>query len=394
MKTEKRPGLVRDLGQPKQATYVELFFDVIYIFILFRLSQTLLSRLDWTGAYQTLILLLAVWWVWSYTNLVTDTLDSRLIHIQLLVIATMFGGLLISTTIPEAFEQRGLLFAIAYVAINLGRSSLLAIALRRDPLGCRPLRAVPWFVVSAVPWFAGALVDETARVALWSLAIAIDYLAALSGWPTPKLGRTNPSEWNLASEHLAERYRQFIIIGLGETVITTGRTFHASEFSLHRGAAFTVAFVTTVLLYFTYFYRTREKLGTAFSHAHEPGFRNRESAFAHLLMVAGIVAITVSDEMAIVHATAAAPASWLVIILSGPALFLAGHALLGRHAFTRVSMPRLIGLGALIAIGPPLVGQPVLVPAAAAAVVLAGIVGFDLLRGGREVGDQSLPPRL
>ncbi|MEU8086577.1 low temperature requirement protein A [Micromonospora sp. NPDC049101] len=158
----KRPGLVRDLGQPKQATYVELFFDVIYIFILFRLSQALLNRLDWTGAYQTLILLLAVWWVWSYTNLVTDTLDSRLIHIQLLVIATMFGGLLISTTIPEAFEQRGMLFAIAYVAINLGRSSLLAIALRRDPLGCRPLRAVPWFVVSAVPWIAGALVDEPA----------------------------------------------------------------------------------------------------------------------------------------------------------------------------------------------------------------------------------------
>ncbi|MEK8105139.1 low temperature requirement protein A [Micromonospora sp. M12] len=185
----------------------------------------------------------------------------------------------------------------------------------------------------------------------------------------------DPSEWNLASEHLAERYRQFIIIAVGETVITTGRTFHASEFSLHRGMAFTVAFGTSVLLYFTYFYRTREKLGTAFSHAHESGFRNRESAFAHLLMVAGIVAITVSDEMVIAHATAAAPASWLVIILSGPVLFLAGHALLGRHVFTRVSMPRLIGLGVLIAIGPPLVGQPVLVPAAAAAVVLAGSSG-------------------
>lgn len=393
MGTGERSDLVRDLGRPKGVTYIELFFDLVFVFTLLRLSQTLLARLNWTGAYQTVILLMAVWWVWSYTNLLTDTLNARLIRLQLLVVATMFGTLVMSTSIPEAFEQRGLLFVIAYVAINLGRSSVLAFALRHHVVGRRPRRGAIWFLVSAVPWFAGAMVEGAGRTALWSLAIAIDYLAALAGWPVPKLGRTAASEWNLADEHFAERYRLFIIIALGETVAVTGRTFHTSDFSLHGGAALAVAFGITVLLYWIYFHRIPERLGSAFSGAHEPRYRNKEAALAHLVMVIGVVAITVADELVIMHPIAEAPASWVAVILGGPALFLAGHALLSRRVFTRAATPRLIGLGVLIAVAPALVGLPALAAAGVAVVVLAVVVGFEIRHTGPRPGKEALPPR-
>jgi low temperature requirement protein LtrA len=299
MSKEAGPGLIRDLRQPKPVTYVELFFDLVYVFTLFRLAQTLEARLNWIGVFQTLVLLLTVWWVWAYTNLLTDTLDSRLIRLQLLVIFTAFGSLLLSTAIPEAFEQRGLLFAIAYLAINLGRSAVLAVALRRHTLGLRPRRAAVWFVVSAVPWLAGAQVEGDGRLILWGVAILIDFVAAETGWPTPRIGRTGPKEWNLASEHFAERYRQFMIIGLGQTIAATGTAFHASDFTLHEGSAFTASFIITVLLYWIYFHRTREKLGPTFSGAREPAIRAKEAGFAHLFMVAGIVGLTVGDEVVI-----------------------------------------------------------------------------------------------
>ncbi|WP_326561186.1 low temperature requirement protein A [Micromonospora sp. NBC_01796] len=399
MDTDQRSDLLRDLGQPKGVTYIELFFDLVFVFTLFRLSQTLMAHLDWVGAFQTLILLMAVWWVWSYTNLLTDTLDSRLIRLQFLITATMFGILVTSTAIPEAFEERGLLFAIAYVAINLGRSSILAFALRHHHLGRRPLRGAVWFAVSAVPWFAGAMVEDAGRLALWSLALAIDYVAALVGWPVPGLGRTSSAEWNLADEHMAERYRLFVIIALGETVAITGRTFHDSDFSLHRGTAFTLSFCITVSLYWIYFHRTREKLGPAFSGAsdpadgNEPRSRSKEAALAHLIMVMGVVGITVADELVIRHPTGSAPASWVAAMLGGPALFLAGHALLGRQVFTRAATPRLVGLAVLIVASPAMVGLAPLASTGLAAAVLAVVVGFEIRLNGPLPGARSLPPR-
>ncbi|MEO3821751.1 low temperature requirement protein A [Plantactinospora sp. B24E8] len=360
----------------RRTTYVELFFDLVYIFIFFRLARSLADDLTWLGAYQALILLLAVWWVWAYTNLLTDTMDSQRLPLQFLVMASTFAALLLSTAIPEAFEDRAHMFAVTYVAINLLRSGSGAIALRRQPLGRRPLRGFLWFAFSAVFWLAGMLVEEEARLVLWGVAILVDYVAAFAGWPVPGLGRARSVEWNLAGRHIAERYRQFTIIALGETIAATGRTFHESDLSPVRGVAFTVAFVTSVLLYWIYFHRTRERLGPPFSG--RPSGETRPAGFAHLVMVAGVVMITVANELMIKDPTRPAPAAWVTVIVGGPALFLVGHAILGRRAFARVTQPRLIGAGLLVAAGPALVSLPALAVTGVVVVVLLAVVTVEL----------------
>lgn len=390
----RRSGLLRNLRESKPVTYVELFFDLVFVFALFRISRSLLQAVTWVNAYRILIMLLAVWSVWLYTNLLTDSLEPRTIRLQLLVIGSMFGALLMSAAIPEAYTERGLLFALVYVVINLGRSSFVAFALRNDDLGLRPLRAAFWFVISAGPWLAGAEVEGGARVALWSVAVAIDYIAAFLRWPAPRIGPTPARLLNLASEHFAERYRQFIIIALGETVVAIGTNLHDRDFSMERGVAFTVSFIVTGLLFWIYFHRVREKLGPVFAGAPDPGVRNREAGIAHLLMVIGLVAVTTSSEMVITEPARMAPASWAAVIVGGPSLFLAGHALLARPAFARVAVPRLVGAGLLIAAGAALVGLPVLAVVGAVAAVLVGVVIWDLTHSGTKPGDQALPRRV
>ena len=109
------------------------------------------------------MLLLAVWWVWSSTAWVTDRFDPQRPAIQLLVIATMVGSLVMAVAVPEAFGEQGLVFAGAYVAIQVGRSLFLVLALRGHELQRDAVRVLFWFGVSAVPWIAGALVHGTAR---------------------------------------------------------------------------------------------------------------------------------------------------------------------------------------------------------------------------------------
>jgi hypothetical protein len=71
------PDLLRTRSEHEQTrvTSVELFFDLVFVFAVTQLSHLLLAHLDFAGAIQTALLLMAVWWVWVYTSWVTDWLD-------------------------------------------------------------------------------------------------------------------------------------------------------------------------------------------------------------------------------------------------------------------------------------------------------------------------------
>jgi hypothetical protein len=111
-----RSRAARLLGGPEdrqRATFLDLLFDLVFVFALFRLSQGLLEHLNWSGAFHTLLLLLTVWVVWIQTAAVTGRYDPGRPAIQLLVIACMYGSFVLAVAVSEAFGARGLLFAVA-----------------------------------------------------------------------------------------------------------------------------------------------------------------------------------------------------------------------------------------------------------------------------------------
>jgi low temperature requirement protein LtrA len=88
----------------QRSTLIELFFDLVFVFALTQLSATLAAHLDWANAFKTLLLTMAVWWVWSVTTWATDLYAQRA-GLRALVIVLMFGVLLLSSAVPEAFAE-------------------------------------------------------------------------------------------------------------------------------------------------------------------------------------------------------------------------------------------------------------------------------------------------
>src|SRR5882672_3963035 len=123
----KRGALFRQYApnEHSRVTYAELFFDLVFVFAVTQLSHTLLGRFTPSGALQTTLLFLAVWWVWVYTSWITNWLNQELTPVRILLFLLMLGGLVLSTSIPQAFETRGLWFAIAYAAMQVGRTIFL-----------------------------------------------------------------------------------------------------------------------------------------------------------------------------------------------------------------------------------------------------------------------------
>src|ERR1700694_1910638 len=99
-------------NQHSRVTYAELFFGLVFAFAVTQISHTLPGWSTPLGASQTTLLFVSVWWVWVYTSWVTNWLNPELTPVRVLLFLMMLGGLVFYTSIPKAFESRGLWFAV------------------------------------------------------------------------------------------------------------------------------------------------------------------------------------------------------------------------------------------------------------------------------------------
>lgn len=377
----------------QRSTFLELFFDLAFVFALFQLSHELLQNLHWSGALQVLIVFLAVWRVWGITTWITDRFDPHWQPLQLMVMVSLLGIMILAVAVPQAFGKYGLIFASVYVAMHIGRYLALVLALRGHRLQPVIVRAVLWSGMTAVPWIAGAFVHGAAREGLWALAIAVDYLVFALNFPIPGAPRVTPTwEPPVAAEHYAERYQQVFIIALGELILVSGLALTAEGFAPAQTAAFVVSIATTALLWRIYIYRAGKLLPAALAATPLSASLGRFTVYTHLTMVFGIVVTAVGNQLVITHPSGRTAPAWAVVILGGPALFLAARAGFEYIVFARVSWYRPVGVLLLAALTPLMLLAPSLLAAGVAAAVLAGIAIADAARARRHPHEMPSPP--
>jgi low temperature requirement protein LtrA len=376
-------------GGRQRVTNIELFFDLVYVFAVTQLSHHLLGDLRVTGALQTALLLAMVWLLWAYTTWVTNWLDPERIPVRLLLLALMLVALVISAALPTAFGASGLIIGCAYAGMQIGRSGFAVWALRADPLGRNFQRILSWCLLSGALAIAGGLAPAVApRAGLWLAAVGVDVAGGLAGFYTPGLGRTATTEWDIEGGHFAERCQAFVLIALGESIVVTGATFSglltgplARPHAGHAAtiAAFVVAFVSSVALWWVYFDRTAEEGARRIAEAADPGRLGRSAYhLIHPVMVAGIIVAAAADEVVLSQpaGTASGSAGWL--ILGGAGLFIAGHLAFKRAVWQHLSWARVAALVILALLGlvAPHVTALELSSCAAAVVVGVGIADY------------------
>ena len=378
------PLRTRDSGE-QRVTPLELFFDLVFVFAVTQLSHLLLDHLSIRGVLETLFLLLAVWWAWVYTAWFTNWFDPDRLPVRLVLVAVMLASLLMSVAIPEAFGERGLMFALAFVAIQVGRTAFAVLALygASHPLSGTFWRILTWMVAAGVLWVAGGLVEGGARYVLWLLALAVDYAGPVMRYRTPGLGSSRTEEWTIEGTHFAERCQLFIIIALGESILVTGTTFGEIEASAVTVCAFVVAFLGSVAMWWIYFSRSAEAGSEIIAGSRDPGRLGRSAyTYFHLPMVAGIIAIAAADELTVAHPGATGKLASITLTLGGTALFVAGHALFKWAVFGVLPFSHAVAVAALLALIPVGFAIPTLALSGAAGLIVVGLAVWDTLAYG------------
>jgi len=166
----------------------------VFVFAVTQLSHSLLAHLTVAGALHVRCCCSRSGGV-VYTSWVTNFLDPERSRCAPSVRADACG-LLLSSSIPDAFGARGLMFASAYVFMQVGRacSSLGDPALVAQPAPQLPARAGLVAGLGRVLDRRGAGASEQ-RPFWWTLALALEIVSRVVYFWVPGLGRSTIADW-------------------------------------------------------------------------------------------------------------------------------------------------------------------------------------------------------
>jgi low temperature requirement protein LtrA len=352
---------------------LELFFDLVFVFGLTQVTTLLSAHPTWGGLLRGILVLGAIWWAWAAYAWLTNTLNPEEGIVRIAMFVVMAAMLVVALAVPEAFDEHGVIFGVAYLVVRSMHLALYALAARGDrDLAGAVLRMTPSSTISGVLILTAGFLEGDQRTALWLVALAIDYLGVIVG---------RGQGWRLSPGHFAERHGLIIIIAIGESIVALG--VGAAGAPLSAGAITTAVVGMTIAtaLWWTYFdwvaIVVEQQLRRATGAAQATLARDAYS-YLHFVMVAGIVLFATSLKKTLAaydEQLAPVPAATLC---GGLALYLLAHVLLRLRisgAITQVSFLRRVGRGRPLALLALLLFWPFAgdIPALAALTVVAVI---------------------
>jgi low temperature requirement protein LtrA len=358
--------------EDQKVTFVELFFDLVFVFAVTQVVRVFHHHPGWAGAGQALLVFWLVWWGWTQFTWALNAADTTHPHVELVTLAATAIAFFMAASLPGAFQERALWFALPYVAVRaLGLLLYAQVAHAADP---RQHAAVRIFTLASSAGLsavvAGAAIGGTWQYLCWGAAIALDVVSALIG------GRQEG--WNLHPEHFSERHALFVIIALGESLIVAAGGVSAGDWTARLLVVAVLSVAVSCGLWWTYFSNCRERLEHALCKREGPAqstFARDAFSLMHFPMLCGVVAWAAVVEEAMTHPLAPLSPLWratlgLGLLLYQGSMVAAVRRAEGRWLGARAAVVAVTALLALAAPGGPAV---TLALAFAGVVAIAGL---------------------
>jgi low temperature requirement protein LtrA len=356
-----------------QVTVTELFFDLVFVFVITQATLVVEEHPDWTGIGHALLPLVLVWWMFLAFGWLTNAVRPDAVLPRMLLSLAMIAFFVTGLDLPFAFDSSGWAFPVAYL-VAVGVHMVLFLTASEASARRGILRIAPTNAAAGVLVLVAEHVPEPGNWLLWVLAVLVGWSGGL-----PRRVRGFAVE----PHHFVERHSLIILLVLGESIVAIGigAAGEPVDAVLIGGAALGIALATAI--WWVYFNGDEERSVAALEAA--PDERRPVIAFVafavgHVVMVIGIVLISAGIADAIHHFGGHAN-PWL--LGSGAAAFLLGHAAHRGALRSGRIVDRLVG--AVLA---------VLVGLLAAVAGWLGLAAVAVVVGAVGVIDHLRPPRV
>jgi low temperature requirement protein LtrA len=229
--------------EPRHASWLELFFDLVFAGAVNQLAGTLQDHPDLITLARFAFFFVPVWWLWVQFSFYADRHESDdAAHRGPFIVAIVLcAGLAASASRAVSGDPVG--FVVAFSAMRAVQLLLYARARKHLPATRRLYgRYLICFGLGGALWMSSLSVGGPLRFAFWTAALAADAVGGL-GILSPK--RHVP----LNAWHLAERFQLFVLIVLGESVVRLISAATLRPWSVPLAVVLTAAVVTLATLW-------------------------------------------------------------------------------------------------------------------------------------------------
>lgn len=311
------------------ADFVELFFDLVFVYAITRITAYTAHHLDISHIPRALLVFWLIWWGWTQFTWSLNAANTKLSIVRLMVLIATGVAFVMASSVEEAFGDGVMWFAIPYVLIRtIGIGLYARVTTGKGAVNRIIAFATPSFI-GLIAVMAGAFADSSIRVWWWLLAIGIDMLAGYLG------GRAEG--WDIKPGHFAERHGLIIIIALGESLIVAAHAVSSQLRSQEIWLVGLLAVGVTCLLWWSYFAWLHEHLEKQLSgkSGHQQTVHARDAySFLHFPLICGIIGMAVGFEIILGHPQDA---------LSIPITFALGGGYIFFVGFSAVTVWRMSG---------------------------------------------------
>jgi low temperature requirement protein LtrA len=275
----------------RRATWLELFFDLVFVAAVANLGANLTDDLTGKGFVEFVALFVPVWWAWMGFTFYANRFDTDDLVYRLATLAAMFAIAALAANTRNAFEGGSEAFAVSYVSVRLVLIALYARA-RRHVEQARALTTlfIVAFGAAVLVWLASLLFEPPVRYWLWALAVAIELAAPIPAWQLIRHAPVHPA-------HIPERFGLLTIIVLGESVLAVVTGVSNVSWTLASGATAVAGFLTAAALWWIYFEFLDESVLTG-----RGVLGGLVYTYSHYLVVVGLAALGVGVKTAILAA--------------------------------------------------------------------------------------------
>jgi len=352
----------------RRTSPLELLWDLVFVFAVTQVTSLLYRHLNWTGFGRAMLVLALIWWAWSAFVWASNAQPPTSATLRGVLLAATLAIFIAGLAVPGAFGAEGTLFAVSYTVVRALHLALYADASRQ---GNAAWSAIAGFAITVALGMAlliaGSFLATTPRAILWLIAVAIDY--AGPAWLTRERLR---GIQQVAVAHFAERYGLFVIICLGESIVTIGVGARGRPLSAALVAAVWLGLLITVGLWWTYFDRFAETAERALRSHRDPVLAAADAySYLHLVIVAGIIVFAVGVNGLVHSVSQPLPPGPRLALCGGVALYLLGHAGFRRRMVGGLSLAKLSLVLALAAVFAAAGG----IAAWAVAAIIAALLG-------------------
>ncbi len=199
----------------RHATWLELFYDLVFVVVIFQLAHNLEEDFSLYGFLGFLALFVPVWWSWTGAAFYATRFDTDDLGHRILILLQMVGAAALAVNVSDALGNDSAGFALSYAAIRI----ILVLEYVRTGISKSFSSATPLirrysigFLCAAIVWIISAFIPPPFRFVLWAIGLVIDFATPITA------GRLH-SQFAPHVSHLPERMGLFIIIVLGESVL-------------------------------------------------------------------------------------------------------------------------------------------------------------------------------